>query len=380
MAGRVTFSRRKEESTSSDLLDDDFCIEAALDRSCRIEVKRPSTSWSFRDERKFSEVDLKSEIKDPSSWPLSEEEIRMSVAKYVASKPLLSSTFIQAMRYESLSPSLAYHYQLRTLTEGRESYTVEIPWKDSEKKIDDASNTSPPPIWEIVVHPPTSADLFTPGSKKVNVPHTNSLLVCPKCGGVGRLLCHSCSGKGRRSCFTCSGKGKLWGNDRSDTSSISITCRTCSGTGRKGCVSCSSSGKVKCRRCEGSGKVLQFVEMLVTWQVTTDNFVSSPPSYGLTDRQVMQATGSLLLDDLDERVKPLQDFPDEKVERASYDAIRKNSSVTKRILKQRQSVRGIPLFSVSYAMEGKGRGQFVIFGEGERQVHFPNYPKGCVIL
>src|SRR5690349_8709221 len=95
-----------------------------------------------------------------SEWPLSDEEIRLMVAKYVASKPFLASSFIQKMEYQSVVLSFAYHYRLKTMTESRETYYLEVPWLKQVAQVDGPHNGPPPPIWDIVVR--------LPGAKKRN--------------------------------------------------------------------------------------------------------------------------------------------------------------------------------------------------------------------
>jgi hypothetical protein len=246
--------------------------------------------------------------------------------------------------------------------EMREKYQKEVPFS-GEGTIDGPERGTPPEVWSIAVHPP---DDFCTGYRTLTVPHTQVVHVCRKCHGKGKVSCSSCSGCGYRTCSTCKGSGKI-----SDTKS----CSCCSGKER--CPSCSGSGKRTCRNCTGYGKTLIYDQIKVTWSVKQENVVSG--TNGLSDREIFDSKGSLIVNDVEKTVKPLKDFPDEYIGRFSNEAIEKHLSMKdRRILKQRQTVRMISNIEVTYILKGH-QGKFLIYGD-EQKVFFEKYPTSCVVL
>ena len=362
---KAKFSRVHTVSTGSDVLRDDDppMYGEIFDRTSKIEFMGNNNN------NDFSKPTEESSVIPKESWPMTEEEIRMEVAKYVAVRPFLASSHIQSMEYQSVIQKSAYHYQLETFTEQRETFSVEEPFKENTKRgIDGPDSGLAPNAWDISVHPSSE---FESGKKEVKIPHTEVVSTCTRCTGKGNNTCSTCAGTGKRTCSSCKGTG----SDKK--SSKGVKCSSCTGSGNFNCFECHRSGKVECTKCKGCGKILIYQKLKVTWEVTKDNFVSG--GNGLKDHDLMAATGSLIVNDLDKRVSPLKNFPDANIEEISQETVKRHlADQLKRVLKQRQIVRCIPVIIVEYAFQ-KHRGKFLIYGE-DRRVYFEKYPAACVIL
>ena len=122
--------------------------------------------------------------------------------------------------------------------------------------------------------------------------------------------------------------------------------------------------------------MLIYQQMKVTWKVKNDDFVSG--ANGLLKSDVMNANGSLIVNDIDKRVIPLKNFPDEYIEKVSQETINKHLSVKDaRILKQRQTVTMIPNIEVTYTLKGN-QSTFLVYGD-DRTVYFKKYSSRCVM-
>lgn len=89
-------------------------------------------------------------------------------------------------------------------------------------------------------------------------------------------------------------------------------------------------------------------------------------------------TGQQVVNDVNVRVQPLVNFPDSNIAISSKELIDKHSAAfpMERILKQRQTLKLIPVTVVHYDYETITNGTFRVYGL-ERKVHFPDYPTKC---
>ena len=100
--------------------------------------------------------------------------------------------------------------------------------------------------------------------------------------------------------------------------------------------------------------------------------------------KITKVSGKKAVEDENVRVWPLTAFPDRSVADASASLIEQHSKKwpMERILKQRQSVKVVPIASVSYDYDNnKQIGIFYVYGtESDRKVFFEDYPARCCCM
>ena len=84
----------------------------------------------------------------------------------------------------------AYHYELQTYVEKRETNWTYAPHKGGS--INGPSHGRAPLPWEIVEEP---TSMFKDEVRIVSIPHTDVIKACHKCRGTGGMTCRECSGK-----------------------------------------------------------------------------------------------------------------------------------------------------------------------------------------
>jgi hypothetical protein len=116
----------------------------------------------------------------------------------------------------SVRPLPFYVLTLETQYERRGVETRREPWGGGA-----ADSVEPPPgVWEVAA--PAPDDFETGRSEITPIPHTDTVVECEGCGGLGRLDCPACGGTGRRGGGGCPGCGSRgW-----------VEHGACSGTGR----------------------------------------------------------------------------------------------------------------------------------------------------
>ncbi len=106
----------------------------------------------------------------------------------------------------------AYHYELQTYVEKRETNWTYAPHKGGS--INGPSHGRAPLPWEIVEDP---TSMFKDEVRIVSIPHTDVIKACHKCRGTGGMTCRECSGKVRISFLvlpeiSTSMEWTLWGS------------------------------------------------------------------------------------------------------------------------------------------------------------------------
>ncbi|KAE8612089.1 hypothetical protein XENTR_v10012717 [Xenopus tropicalis] len=268
----------------------------------------------------------------------------------------------QEMRFREFDPLNVYFYRLETFTESR---TIERRTKPFDgHTVDSRVYGTPPQPWDIPVPYPA---LFKNEEKKIPIPGTSSLKTCPQCIGVGKIFCTKCTGTGWVKCGSCLGTGRRQGGDQ---------CYSCSIYGTKSCGSC-SKGKLNCDGCSGTGKIVNFIQLAVTWRNNIFEFVADHNS-DFPSNRIRKVTGVTLYTDEQDLVSPLVTFPKQSINQASQDGQKEHHakySSSSRILRQRQTIELLPLTKVHYTWEGSPYSYFV-YGR-ENKVYTKNYPEKC---
>ncbi|PNF35665.1 SSUH2-like protein [Cryptotermes secundus] len=299
---------------------------------------------------------------------VSEKIARQALLQHVKKHWCYGESAARNMAITKLKHSSAFHYELQTFTEKRETSWKFVPYSGGE--VDGAENGPAPLPWDINSQP---SDMFKNEEKFIRVPHTSSVKQCHRCKGAGHIVCAECYGKGWIRCQMCNGYGYRTQSEQRER------CINCSlsrhGRGRQDCNECNAKGKLSCSVCEGHGQILCYIRLTVTWKVNTSEHIVE--DMALPEKLVRFVSGQVAYEEEGPQVIPLQGFPDEAINMASaqlvQDHLRKYQD--QRILAQRQQVRVVPITSVRYEWKGYD-GEFWLCGY-ENKVHAPDYPQTC---
>ena len=122
---------------------------------------------------------------------VSEQQARSALLGLVAERCCWGRSAARAMAINKITSTSAFHYEIQTFTEKRETSWAFTPYGGGE--IDGPRYGQAPRPWDIAAEP---ADLFRNEIKVLQVPHTASVKQCHRCRGAGSLLCQECHGKG----------------------------------------------------------------------------------------------------------------------------------------------------------------------------------------
>ncbi|XP_069694396.1 protein SSUH2 homolog isoform X2 [Periplaneta americana] len=303
----------------------------------------------------------------PSLHNISEQSARQALIAYSKKHCCYGSSAAQNMAITKLKYMSAFHYELQSFTEKRETAWKFIPYGGGE--VDGAENGPAPLPWDIVVEP---AELFRNEEKFIRVPHTSSVKQCHMCKGGGYIICSECTGKGWIRCHMCTENGFR-------TQMTTANCMHCSmsryGRGRRECSNCNVKGKLACSSCETYGHILCYIQLTVSWKTNTSEYIIE--NISLPERIVRFASGQVAYEEEGVRVVPLTAFPDEAINMASAQLIHQHGVKfqERRILAQRQQVRAVPITSVKYKWK-RHNGEFWLCGY-ENKVYAPDYPQTC---
>ena len=311
------------------------------------------------------------------AFQLTDQEVREAVAKHVAGKVFYSSSAVGQMSYAAIESAVVYVYNLQSFTEARETAWVSVPHTPSAVMVDGPHNGPIPAPWDVIVQP--SAEFVT-GKTKVPVPHSEHVVPCQTCLSAGSTRCSHCAGMGSKGCTWCSGSGVRRQFDESRM------CTSCNGSGRDRCTWCSGQGYSRCSTCNGSGQVKQFIQLTIRWDLLSSHVISSTANNGtangLAEKRVIEAPKQLVFEETAAIVAPITpaEFPDQDIVNASAELVQQHlaSDPTKRVIRMRQTISGIPVTKVHYQRKNK-RDVFFVYGD-DRKVHFDSYPsKNCCI-
>ncbi|XP_053576755.1 protein SSUH2 homolog [Bombina bombina] len=293
---------------------------------------------------------------------ISEITAKEAFIEYVNSHCCYGTGPATDMVLQDMQPFNTYRYRLETFTESRACKWVTVPYKG--QTVDSLAYGQAPLPWEINVPVPT---FFKDEKHKAPVPHTSSLKPCPQCLGIGKTVCTKCHGVGRMQCQRCNGTG-IWFKE---------SCRDCIGNGTHSCRNCSGSCRVICTGCTGKGKILNYIQLDVTWTNNIFEFIADHKSEFPTDH-FKEVNGEKIFTDEQFMVPPIINFPDRAINQASQNALQQHHSrfaSTSRILRQRQTIEWLPLTFVEYNWKGEKYNYFV-YGK-ENKVFTSNYPAKC---
>lgn len=302
---------------------------------------------------------------------ITEEEIKDAAVQFASENCCYGKAPARDMEIKEIQMISAFHYKLETFTEKRTSCWKFEPYHG--QPIDGPQNGRAPSPWEVMAVPQS---YFTNSFQKIEVPHTAFTRPCHACVGNGRVRCEKCLGMGRNQCTWCKGRGRVYRFDKEEN------CTSCNATGYDRCFKCSGTGQVKCKICDARGNLKGFVELVVTWCNHTDDYISEVSC--MPKELIREVSGQNAFEEENPRVFPIVQGAEEGVCKASSNLINKHGSSfnNERILKQRQTLRIIPIAQAKYEWNGK-TDTFCVYGY-EHKVYFKDYPQtcccGCVLI
>ena len=149
------------------------------------------------------EAEAKTEEKGPELPPLNpvtltDQEARTSLLSLVKTHCCWGSGVVSQMSITGMDYVPAYHYEIQTFAEKRETNWVCGPHKGLD--MDSATSGRAPLPWAMDLPP---SNMFKEEVRVVTVPHTGVVKTCHKCRGNGGMTCGECYGKVSRAEQCC---------------------------------------------------------------------------------------------------------------------------------------------------------------------------------
>ena len=121
---------------------------------------------------------------------LTKEQAKDALIQHLTTKCCYGSGAANQMAISNMDYVPAFHYELQTFIEKRETSWTYAAHKGGE--VDTPARGSAPLPWEIEESP---SQMFKDEVRVVTVPHTGVVKACHKCRGTGGMTCRDCSGK-----------------------------------------------------------------------------------------------------------------------------------------------------------------------------------------
>ncbi|XP_054722935.1 protein SSUH2 homolog isoform X3 [Uloborus diversus] len=299
-------------------------------------------------------------IKSTKNETLSENDLRKILIRHAESKCANDKRAAAEMKVTKINYQPGYKYRLETFTESRQ-----VSWNSEPY-------TAPSP-WEIERPRP---QLFQASSLTIDVPHTDVLMTCPSCGGVGSKRCSACATLGWERCSFCFGDGqKISLQGQKDR------CFRCLGTGRKKCWKCNGDTIAVCRGCGGTGQIRCFIAITITWNNYSDVHIIDSPDAEVIEEKLEYADGYIIFQEEKPMVTPVM-IPESDLHTVSSLLIEKHQNLlpNEKIISQRHTIYTIPVYCATYEWNGNP-GRFFVYGI-KKKVFAPDYPQKicCCII
>ncbi|GFR04824.1 protein SSUH2 [Trichonephila clavata] len=303
---------------------------------------------------------------------LSEDEIRSILIRYADSKCAFDKNAARDMDITSIDYRPGYKYTLESFTEMRQVCWSFEPYTGGP--LDEVNASQPPPEpWDIECSLPKP---FQVHSMILDIPHTDVLMSCHVCGGIGSKRCTACSAAGWERCSLCLGDGhklSLQGHRE--------RCFRCLGTGRKKCWKCGGETIALCLGCGGTGQIRCFIAITLSWSNHVDTDILEPSEALAVSEKLEYANGHLVFQD-EKPMIPSVTFPVKDLQMIATALLEKHRTISfsEKLLLQRHGVWAIPVHKVTYEWKQK-QNVFFIFGT-KNEVYAPDFPESiccCVV-
>lgn len=201
------------------------------------------------------------------------EVLRQRVDAWAETTTFRQRGFAATMPVQRVAVQVSHHVRLESQYEERTTAWEDVPYPGGP--VDGSENGPVPGPWEMRI--PDAPPWFDDTTKRYDVPHSESVLVCPRCDGARELRCGGCGGSQRVACSACGGDGRVVVRDVSEkvhangrrerrVDTRQVSCGPCGGRGRVVCSTCAGSGKVPCTHCNCMGRVKRGLVLTVRWQ------------------------------------------------------------------------------------------------------------------
>jgi hypothetical protein len=253
------------------------------------------------------------------------------------------SPLVTAESFTNYSDEKVYLLQYKALFEKRWEKSVTEPYTGVFEPNSKYKN-----LQDIPTQEPTEYREITWSSVKEG---SESVSVCKKCKGAGKVFCHTCDGTGRVEKEYKDAEGQ-WRTRFDD-------CKTCRGT-----------GKLNCPICKSYGRVITYTKGFVGWEILEkEHFVREVP---IPYNQLLQVAATSTKE-FENAVQQLPDSLPENVQNTLKEIIKsvKSSSENGRILRDTLKVSTYSLIKVEYSVEDK---TYAVFFFGNGLSYSINYP------
>jgi len=317
-------------------------------------------------------IDIKLALAPELLNNLTQAKVREVLFLEVSKKFCYGKNVAKSMTIENIEYVPAFHYELQSFIEKRETSWSYASHKGGE--VDGPLRGIAPTPWQIEENPNC---FFKDEVRVVTVPHTGVVKACHKCRGTGDMVCRDCSGKGWVRCLHCHGDVYL-----SDGGSLGKErCYYCQhskhGHGQQDCNKCQAKGKVNCGTCDGSAYIRCFIQLSITWKVITAEHIVE--KLNMPEDLIRDVSGQVAFEEEKDRILPITSFDDETIRSASTLLVNKQNEncFDSRILRQRHQIRIVPVSKISYEWKTKKK-SFFVYGY-ENKVYLPpkSYPQSC---
>ncbi|XP_055935191.1 protein SSUH2 homolog [Argiope bruennichi] len=296
---------------------------------------------------------------------LSKSEVRSIMIRYADSKCAFDKNAPRDMDIINIDYRPGYKYTLESFTEMRQvSWSFE-PYTGGP--LDEVNESDPPPEpWDIECPLPKP---FQVHSMTIDIPHTDVLMTCHVCGGIGSKRCTACSAAGWERCSLCLGDGH-----KVSLQGYRERCYRCLGTGRKKCWKCNGETIAVCLTCSGTGQIRCFINITISWSNHMDSDILEPSDALAVSEKLEYANGYLVFQDEKPSI-PSVNFPVKDLQMIATAILEKhrNISFSEKLLLQRHGVWAIPVNKVTYEWKQR-QDVFFIYGT-KNEVYAPDFPE-----
>ncbi|KAK8813208.1 hypothetical protein WA158_002800 [Blastocystis sp. Blastoise] len=175
---------------------------------------------------------------------ISKEEALAALHTFVKTQKCWSQKLLSQMEVTNEEHYKSYVVTWENYTESR-SYEWKVQPYDNQP-LDDYKKGTVPDVWSIEL--PTTRDFYKRESHS-KIPHTEFIMKCKICNGLGRCICPHCHGNPVQLCDLCKGSG----------GSISSVCKACNGVGKSVCTNC-QNGYIDCEQCHNKQYMKYYLE------------------------------------------------------------------------------------------------------------------------
>eukprot|EP00029_Vermamoeba_vermiformis_P001916 TRINITY_DN12167_c0_g1_i1.p1 TRINITY_DN12167_c0_g1~~TRINITY_DN12167_c0_g1_i1.p1 ORF type:complete len:429 (-),score=68.57 TRINITY_DN12167_c0_g1_i1:97-1362(-) len=320
--------------------------------------------------------------------PLTELDVKNALEEWATNKTKFRVKGIaHRLIFSNFVATNAYVVGVDSFVEGRRVIPKYKPYRGGP--VDDQRNGPIPGAWQLPFERPP---IWTERVVRTELPHAEYVECCFTCHGNGRVQCWHCHGHGETRCNFCHGTGHRheteWHTDSNGhrhSREKKVHCHSCH-HGYNRCFSCNGSGQVVCGTCQGARDLLHYKVLEVKWYTEKEEgivkSVLNPMMKDVVpDKKISAAEGVDILREESVRVGPLEHIESAQGLQTRIN-VHVNTTCNSLLAKatyndklqhwQRLSVKGLPIYEVTYSHGDKQRHAWIV--GTSRNVYAPNYP------